>query len=161
MKGGTVMYIGGMSNNYTIPISNVGKVTPINTDNTVDSSSKVNPSTECQTCENRKYVDGSNENDVSFKTPGVIKPEESFAKVSAHERQHVSNAIAKGSKPGAKLISASVSLKMGVCPECGRNYVAGGVTRTKISYSENNPYEKNRKSVEGTVLKGNNIDKAV
>ena len=30
---------------------------------------------ECETCENRTYVDGSNENDVSFKSPGHIAPE--------------------------------------------------------------------------------------
>ena len=155
------MLIGGMSNNFTIPISNVSRVTPVNTDNTVDSSSKVRGAVECQTCQNRKYVDGSNESDVSFKTPGVIKPGESFAKVSAHERQHVSNAVAKGSKPGAKLISASVSLKMGVCPECGRTYVAGGETKTQIKYSESNPYEKNRKSAEGSFLVGSNIDEKV
>lgn len=155
------MLIGGMSNNFTIPVSNVSRVTPVNTDNTVDSSSRVRGAVECQTCQNRKYVDGSNESDVSFKTPGVIKPGESFAKVSAHEQQHVSNAVAKGSKPGAKLISASVSLKMGVCPECGRTYVAGGETKTQIKYSESNPYEKNRKSAEGSFLVGSNIDEKV
>ena len=152
------MQIGGMSNNYTIPISNVSKVTPINTDNTVDSSSKVNGSTECKTCQNRKYVDGSDELNVSFKTPGNIKPEQSFARVSSHEREHVSNAIAKGSKPGAKLISANVTLKMGVCPECGKAYVEGGTTRTKISYSEKNPYSRNRKNFEREAFLGNNID---
>ena len=130
------MNIGGMSNNYTIPVSNVGRVTPVSTDNTVDSSAKV-------------------------KTPGVIRPEESYAKVSSHEREHVANAIAEGSKPGAELISVSVSLKMGVCPECGRVYVAGGVTNTQIQYSEENPYEKNRKSVEGSVLAGSNVDAAI
>lgn len=155
------MLIGGMSNNYTIPISNVSVVTPVNTDNTVESSAKVKPATECKTCQNRKYVDGSNESDVSFKTPGTIRPEESFAKVSAHEREHVSNAIAKGSKPGAKLISASVSLKMGVCPECGRTYVAGGETNTQIKYSEDNPYDKGRKTVEGSFLIGDNVDEKV
>ena len=152
------MYIGGMSNNYTIPISNIFKVTPINTNNSVDSASKVPQTTECQTCENRKYVDGSNENDVSFKTPGVIKPEEAYAKVSAHERQHVANAVAKGNEPGAKLINANVRLKMEVCPECGRSYVAGGVTSTAIKYTEENPYEKNRKSFEAEALIGNNIN---
>lgn len=155
------MNIGGMSNNYTIPVSNVGRVTPVSTDNTVDSSAKVKPAAECGTCQNRKYVDGSNENNVSFKTPGVIRPEESYAKVSSHEREHVANAIAEGSKPGAELISVSVSLKMGVCPECGRVYVAGGVTNTQIQYSEENPYEKNRKSVEGSVLAGSNVDAAI
>lgn len=152
------MYIGGMSNNYTIPISNVSRVTPINTDNTIDSSSKVSKATECKTCERRKYVDGSDENNVSFKTPGVIKPEDSFAKVSAHEREHVSNAVAKGNKPGARLVSASVSLKMGVCPECGRSYVAGGETRTQIKYDKSNPYDNGRKIIEGSVLAGNNFD---
>lgn len=152
------MYISGMSNNYTIPISFAGRVTPVNTDNTVDSASKIKPTTECSTCENRKYVDGSNESDVSFKTPGVIKPEQAYAKVSAHERQHVANAVAKGNEPGAELVSASVSLKMSVCPECGRSYVAGGQTVTQIKYTEGNPYEKNRKSAEGSLLIGNNID---
>lgn len=152
------MLIGGMSNNYTIPISNVSRVTPVNTDNTVESSSRVKAPEECKTCQTRKYVDGSNENDVSFKTPGVIKPGEAYAKVSAHERQHVSNAVAKGNEPGAKLISASVSLKMGVCPECGRTYVAGGETQTKISYSDSNPYDKNQKQYDKNFLVGNNID---
>ncbi len=151
------MYIGGMSNNYTIPVSNVSRVTPVRTDNTVDTSTKVRP-VECQTCKNRKYVDGSNEPDVSFKTPGNISPEQSYAKVSAHEREHVSNAIAKGSKPGAKLISANVTLKMGVCPECGRTYVAGGVTNTQIKYNESNPYDRSRKSLEGDALVGANLD---
>lgn len=155
------MYISGMSNNYTIPISNIAKVTPINTDNSIDSASKVKGTTGCETCENRKYVDGSNESDVSFKTPGVIKPEESYAKVSAHERQHVSNAIAKGKEPGAKLISASVSLQMSTCPECGRKYVAGGLTKTQIKYEESNPYDNSRKIVEGSFLAGNNVDAKV
>lgn len=152
------MYINGMSNNYTIPVSNVSRVTPVNADNTVDSSSKVSQAGECQTCKNRKYQDGSDENNVSYKTPGVIRPEESFAKVSAHEREHVSNAIAKSSKPGAQLVSATVSLKMGVCPECGRVYVAGGVTNTQIKYSEQSPYDKNRKAYEKEALTGGNFD---
>lgn len=155
------MYINGMSNNFMIPVANVSKVTPINTDNTVDSSSKVTGATECKTCQNRKYVDGSNEANVSFKTPGKISPEQSYTKVSAHEREHVANAIAKGSKPGAKLISAGVTLKMGVCPECGKAYVEGGVTNTTIQYTENNPYSANRKNYDKDALLGNNIDVSV
>ena len=65
------MNIGSMSNNYIIPYSNASRVTPVNADNTVDTSTKVKP-VECQTCKNREYVDGSNEPDVSFKTPGKI-----------------------------------------------------------------------------------------
>lgn len=81
---------------------------------------------ECQTCAKRKYVDGSNEFNVSFKAPGHISPEDSAAKVMAHEQQHVANAIAEGSKPNKELISATVSLHTSVCPECGRTYVSGG-----------------------------------
>lgn len=151
------MNIGGFSNNYIIPYSSVNRVTPVNTDNSVDSASKVKP-VECETCKNREYVDGSNEMDVSFKTPGKIDASQSYAKVSAHERQHVANAIEKASKPNAQLMSANVTLKMGVCPECGRTYVAGGTTNTQIKYTESNPYEKNRKSAESSFLIGNNFD---
>ena len=151
-----------MSNNYIIPYSGVSRVTPVNADNTVDTSTKVKP-VECQTCKNRKYVDGSNEPDVSFKTPGKIAAGESYAKVSAHEREHVANAIQKSSKPGAKLISANVTLKMGVCPECGRSYVSGGTTSTKISYpnEQTNPYARNQKSADAAMLIGSNLDLAV
>lgn len=117
--------------------------------------------TECQTCKERKYVDGSNESNVSFKTPGHVSPESSMAMVSAHEQEHVKNAVSEGSKPGADLISASVKLSMAVCPECGRSYVAGGVTTTQIKYSnEKNPYQQERKKVDELLLKGMNFDSA-
>lgn len=146
----------GMSNRYIIPIANVSQVTPVNTDNTVASSGKVNP-IECETCKNRRYQDGSDEM-VSFKTPGKISPEESFAKVSAHEQEHVTNAIAEGSKPGKELISASVSLKTAMCPECGRAYVAGGTTRTMMKTYGEDPFSQNQKAFEAEATKGNNID---
>ena len=88
------MNIGSMSNNYIIPYSGVSRVTPVNADNTVDTSTKVKP-VECQTCKNRKYVDGSNEPDVSFKTPGKIAAGESYAKVSAHERERFRKAASR------------------------------------------------------------------
>ncbi len=112
---------------------------------------------ECSTCKNRKYVDGSNES-VSFKTPTHISPAASFARVAAHEGEHVANAVRKGNEPGAKLLSASVKLQMELCPECGTPYLAGGETRTTIQYQEQNPYENNRKSLEGSLLKGMNVD---
>ena len=119
---------------------------------------KVGSAKECQTCKNRKYVDGSNESDVSFKTPSHISPESSAAMVMSHEQMHVSYARQEGSKENAELVSASVRLKMAVCPECGRSYVEGGVTNTTIKYSESNPYERNRKLIEGSFLKGQYID---
>ncbi len=121
---------------------------------------KTKPS-ECMTCKNRKYVDGSDEGNVSFKAPGHISPGSSAAMVSAHEQQHVANARREGSKDNAKLMSATVRLKLAVCPECGTSYVAGGVTATTIQYSEENPYEQNRKEIEGDALRGNFVDEKV
>jgi len=113
---------------------------------------------ECQTCKDRKYMDVSNEANVSFQTPTHISPEASFAAVSAHEQQHVANAAATGSQPGNRLAYSSVSLKMGVCPECGKPYIAGGTTKTQIKYNEANPYEASRKSIESSLLKGMYFD---
>ena len=55
--------------------------------------------TECQTCKNRKYVDGSNEANVSFKNAAHISPEAASSAVRAHEGQHVSNAYHKAATP--------------------------------------------------------------
>lgn len=116
----------------------------------------------CHTCERRKYVDGSDEANVSFKTPGHIAPEQSAQMVMNHEQQHVANARREGAKENKELLSATVSLKIGVCPECGKTYVAGGTTNTtiKTTYQESNPYEQARKTIEGSFLKGMNVDLA-
>lgn len=113
---------------------------------------------ECQTCKNRKYVDGSDEGNVSFKTPGHIAPENSRAAVSAHESMHVANARREGNKENAELVSATVRLQTSVCPECGTPYVSGGTTNTTIKYSETNPYERSRGILEGELLKGQFVD---
>lgn len=118
---------------------------------------------ECETCKNRKYQDGSNEQ-VSFKAAAHISPEASAAAVRGHEQEHVSNAYSKAAQGGGKVLQASVSLKTAVCPECGRSYVAGGTTSTRIQYSkdvETNAYAKNRKEIQGNALRGQNIDLAV
>jgi len=129
-------------------------------------SAKVSPGrksspAECQTCKSRKYVDGSDEADVSFKAPGHIDPAASASTVMAHEMEHVANAYQKQANGEARVISASVSLKMAVCPECGRSYTAGGTTTTQLAYSnEDNPYTKNKKSLDASLTKGANVDLA-
>ena len=106
-------------------------------------STKVSPGrrsspAECETCKNRKYQDGS------------------------HEQEHVSNAYRKAAQGNGKVLSATVSLRTAICPECGRSYTAGGTTSTKISYSdESNPYQQNKKSVDAAALIGQNLDVAV
>ena len=85
---------------------------------------------ECQTCKNRRYVDGSNDPSVSYQTPQHIDPGQSGAKVMAHEREHVANEQAKAEKEERRVISQYVALSTSICPECGKVYVSGGVTRT-------------------------------
>ena len=121
---------------------------------------KTDPSYQCQTCENRKYQDGSNEQDVSFKNASKVAPEAAASAVRSHEQQHVSNAYQKAEKGNGKVISATVQIHTSICPECGRSYVAGGTTRTQIKYTnEENPYQKELKNTQGISLRGMNIDK--
>ncbi len=114
---------------------------------------------DCQTCKERKYQDGSNEADVSFKAPGHIAPQASASTVMAHEKQHVANAYQKAAEKNGEVVSCSVSLHTAVCPECGTTYVAGGTTNTSISYpNESNPYQKDKKAQDAIRFTGANID---
>ena len=116
---------------------------------------------ECETCANRKYQDGSDEN-VSFKSAQHISPESAAARVMGHEAEHVSNAYEKAAEAGGKVINASVSIHTAICPECGRTYVSGGTTHTQIKYpNEDNPYQKNRKQADNGMLAGMNFDAGV
>ncbi len=86
----------------------------------------------CETCRERKYKDGSDE-DVSFKTPTHISPNAAGAAVRAHEGEHVSNAYKKAAMEGGRVIHCGVAIHTATCPECGRTYVSGGVTNTTIA----------------------------
>ena len=113
---------------------------------------------ECETCKNRKYQDGSDEM-VSFKSASHISPQASASRVRAHEQEHVTNAYNKAAQNNGKVLSATVSLRTAVCPECGTVYTAGGTTTTKISYSdESNPYQQNKKSADAAAVIGRNLD---
>ena len=153
--------IGGYSPiSYISPygISNVGKVSPTDA---VDGKKieKTDPGYQCQSCQNRKYQDGSNENDVSFKSASKVAPEAASSAVRSHEQQHVSNAYEKAETSNGKVISANVQIHTSICPECGKTYVSGGTTRTTIKYSnEENPYQKNLKNMQGGFLRGVNLD---
>ena len=113
---------------------------------------------ECETCKERKYQDGSNEN-VSFKSASHISPNAACSAVRAHEGEHVANAYDKAAQKNGKVVSASVSIHTSVCPECGRTYVSGGTTNTQIKYSdESNPYQQNQKAQDALRFSGSNID---
>lgn len=138
------------------PVLNPGEST------TIQPGKKSSPA-ECQTCKERKYQDGSDEQ-VSFKSASHISPQASAARVRGHEQEHVANAYKKAAEGDGKVLQASVALKTAVCPECGRSYVAGGTTTTRIQYSkeqEENPYMQNKKSEIGAAVVGQNLDLAV
>ena len=121
---------------------------------------QVEGSGECQTCKNRKYQDGSNEN-VSFKSATHISPQAAAGAVWAHEGEHVANAYTQAAQKDGKVVRAAVSIHTSVCPECGRTYVSGGVTNTSIKYGdETNPYVKNLKAQQEDALKGQFVDYA-
>ncbi len=85
---------------------------------------------ECECCRNRKYVDGSTDGSVSYQTPTHISPEDSAAKVMAHEQEHVVNEQLYAEQAGREVLSQSVQLDSAICPECGTSYVSGGMTTT-------------------------------
>jgi len=85
---------------------------------------------ECQTCKNRKYQDGSDDPGVSFKTPTNVAPEQAAAAVRGHEQEHVVREQAKAQREDRKVVNQSVTLHTDICPECGDVYISGGTTRT-------------------------------
>ena len=97
----------------------------------------LDPNSECETCANRKYVDGSDDASVSYQTPTNISPNMAAAAVASHENEHVRNEQAKASRDGREIINQSVTIHYDTCSECGRQYVSGGTTRTtSISKSD-------------------------
>ncbi|MDE6313675.1 MAG: hypothetical protein K2M46_08665 [Lachnospiraceae bacterium] len=113
----------------------------------------------CETCQNRKYQDGSDEM-VSFKSPSHIAPESAASAVRAHEMEHVGNAYKKAAESDGQVVRASVTIKTATCPECGRTYVSGGETNTQIKYSEENPYGQSFKKADAPNVIGQNLDLA-
>ena len=63
-------------------------------------------------------------------TPTKLSPERAAFAVRSHEMEHVSRAKAKAAREDSKIVSQSVSYRTGVCPECGKTYLAGGTTKT-------------------------------
>lgn len=96
----------------------------------------------CKTCEDRTYMDGSNDPGVSMKTPTKVDPQSAASAVMAHEREHVTRNAFKAQAEGREVVSSSVTIHTGVCSECGKTYVAGGTTRT-VTASKQQPQNPN------------------
>jgi hypothetical protein len=154
------MYNNFYTNNYN-KIDNTQNVNKneLDTDLKIDMKDKVENG-ECKTCSERVYQDDSDDPSVSFQTPGYISPESSASKVMSHEMEHVTNEKSNAENEDKEIVSQSVSLKSAVCPECGKNYIAGGetVTTTKKKVNNENDFFMNahNKLMQGYF--GNKID---
>ena len=156
--------ISGYGSNYSAsaiqPEEEANKIIKNPNASKVKSAGRKSSPAECETCDNRKYQDGSDEM-VSFKTAQHISPEAAASRVRSHEQEHVNNAYTKAAKNNGKVIFANVAIHTSICPECGRSYVSGGTTTTQIKYyNEENPYQKNLKSTDAAKHKGRMIDVA-
>ena len=95
-----------------------------------DGFEKDPPNCECETCRKRRYQDDSNDSCVSYQMPTTMSPAAAKSKVRSHELEHVRREGIKAKQEGKKVISQTVQIKTATCNECGRIYVAGGLTRT-------------------------------
>ena len=96
----------------------------------VEGAQKALEEGKCETCEKRKYQDGSDDMGVSFQTPTRVDPDQAASAVRGHEMEHVVREQAKAQREDRKVVSQSVTLHTAICPECGKAYVSGGTTRT-------------------------------
>ena len=96
----------------------------------VEGAQKALEEGKCETCERRKYQDGSDDMGVSFQTPTRVDPDQAASAVRGHEMEHVVREQAKAQREDRKVVSQSVTLHTAICPECGKTYISGGTTRT-------------------------------
>lgn len=102
----------------------------------VESAQEALEEGKCETCEKRKYQDGSDDMGVSFQTPTRIAPEQAASAVRGHEQEHVVREQDKARREDRRVVSQSVTLHSDICPECGKSYISGGTTRTVTAAQE-------------------------
>ena len=91
---------------------------------------KLEKAATCQTCENRRYQDVSNDSGVSMQAPTKIPPGMAAAAVMSHEREHYSREASRAEQEGREVLQNDIRIFTAICPECGKTYVSGGETRT-------------------------------
>ena len=104
----------------------------------VEGAQKALEEGKCETCEKRKYQDGSDDMGVSFQTPTRVDPDQAASAVRGHEMEHVVREQAKAQREDRRVVSQSVTLHSDICPECGKVYISGGTTRT-VTAAEKEP----------------------
>ena len=122
--------VNGLANQVKMKILGEDELGLLKRPDDVKTPQEVMEDSECKTCAERKYQDGSDDPGVSFKTAAHISPEQAASKVRSHEYEHVVREQSKAERENKEVVSQSVRLHTDICPECGRAYVSGGVTDT-------------------------------
>ena len=133
--------VNGLANQVKMKILGEDELGLLKRPDDVKTPQEVMEDSECKTCAERKYQDGSDDPGVSFKTAAHISPEQAAAKVRSHEYEHVVREQSKADRENKEVVSQSVRLHTDICPECGRTYVSGGVTNT-VTRGKGEPQEQ-------------------
>lgn len=133
--------VNGLANQVKMKVLGEDELGLLKRTDDVKTPQEVMEDSECKTCAERKYQDGSDDPGVSFKTAAHISPEQAAAKVRSHEYEHVVREQSKADRENKEVVSQSVRLHTDICPECGRTYVSGGVTNTVTRGKTEQPVE--------------------
>lgn len=133
--------VNGLANQVKMKVLGEDELGLLKRPDDVKTPQEVMEDSECKTCAERKYQDGSDDPGVSFKTAAHISPEQAAAKVRSHEYEHVVREQSKADRENKEVVSQSVRLHTDICPECGRTYVSGGVTNT-VTRGKDEPQEQ-------------------
>ena len=133
--------VNGLANQVKMKVLGEDELGLLKRTDDVKTPQEVMEDSECKTCAERKYQDGSDDPGVSFKTAAHISPEQAAAKVRSHEYEHVVREQSKADRENKEVVSQSVRLHTDICPECGRTYVSGGVTNT-VTRGKDEPQEQ-------------------
>lgn len=104
-----------------------------------------NGEVECPTCAARTYQDESNDGGVSFQAATHLNAATAGMAVMNHESEHVARGASESdpNDPEEGVVkNSTVSLEHKKCPDCGRTYVAGGLTKTTSRPASYNPFKK-------------------
>ena len=143
--------VNGLANQVKMKILGEDELGLLKRPDEVKTPQEVMEDSECKTCAERKYQDGSDDPGVSFKTAAHISPEQAAAKVRSHEYEHVVREQSKADRENKEVVSQSVRLHTDICPECGRSYVSGGVTNTVTKGKTEQAVESGNTEKTGTV----------
>jgi endogenous inhibitor of DNA gyrase (YacG/DUF329 family) len=105
-----------------------------------------NGQAQCPTCAARQYADESTGGGVSFQAATHISAATAGVVVMNHENEHVAAADRESDPEAGVVKDSTVSLQYGKCPECGKTYVKGGVTKTTTrpaSYAKSGGFSAN------------------